>query len=129
MQTNWADTYTVHLSPDFSVNLPLLDIGDGFCIYSFDMTGEAQWNRVAAAQLKEKEIPPVRWIVEDLLPVGLAMIAAPPKYYKSYMALDLSVAVAVGQDGTGLFAFVNYNVGSVATLIKIIDAEGARDHE
>lgn len=43
--------------------------------------------------------------------------------------LRLPLAVAVGQDGTGLFAFVNYNVGSVATLIKIIDAEGARDHE
>lgn len=59
---------------------------------------------ITAAKLKEKEIPPVRWIVEDLLPVGLAMIAAPPKYYKSYMALDLSVAVAVGQDFLGFQA-------------------------
>ncbi len=54
---NWADSYTVHLSPDFSVRLPLLDIGDGFCIYSFDMTGEARWNRVAAAELKKKLAP------------------------------------------------------------------------
>ena len=51
---NWSDTYTVRLSPDFTVDLPLLDIGDGFCIYSFDMTGEAKWNREAAASLKEK---------------------------------------------------------------------------
>lgn len=50
----WANTYTVHLSPDFPVELPLLDIGDGFHIYSFDMTGEARWNREAAASLKEK---------------------------------------------------------------------------
>ena len=48
---NWSDKYTVHLSPDFSVDLPLLDIGDGFYIYSFDMTGEARWNREAAAQI------------------------------------------------------------------------------
>ncbi len=54
---NWSDTYTVHLSPDYSVELPLLDIGDGFCIYSFDMTGESRWNREAAAQLKEKLAP------------------------------------------------------------------------
>ena len=54
---NWSDKYTVHLSPDFSVDLPLLDIGDGFYIYSFDMTGEARWNREAAAQLKEKLAP------------------------------------------------------------------------
>ena len=50
----WSETYTVYLSPDYSVELPLLDIGDGFCIYSFDMTGEARWNREAAASLKKK---------------------------------------------------------------------------
>ena len=57
MENNWAKTYTVHLSPDFAVELPLLDIGDGFCIYSFDMTGEARWNREAAAQLAKKLAP------------------------------------------------------------------------
>ncbi len=50
----WEKTYRVHLSPDFSVELPLLDIGGGFCIYSFDMTGESQWNRVAAKELAKK---------------------------------------------------------------------------
>ncbi|MBR5743570.1 MAG: adenine phosphoribosyltransferase [Clostridia bacterium] len=51
---DWPNTYSVQLSPTFSVDLPLLDIGDGFFIYSFDMTGEARWNREAAAQLREK---------------------------------------------------------------------------
>ena len=37
--------------------------------------------------------------------------------------LRLPLAVAVGKGGEGLFAFVNYNVGSVMTLIKILDAE------
>ena len=36
--------------------------------------------------------------------------------------LRLPLAVAVGEAGEGLFAFVNYNVGSVATLIGVIDA-------
>jgi len=36
--------------------------------------------------------------------------------------LRLPLAVAVDEGGRGLFAFVNYNVGSVATLIKILDA-------
>lgn len=36
--------------------------------------------------------------------------------------LRLPLAVAVGEAGEGLFAFVNYNVGSVATLIRVIDA-------
>ena len=47
-------TYTIHLSEDYAVELDMLDIGDGFCIYSFDMTGECEWNRVAAEELLKK---------------------------------------------------------------------------
>ena len=54
---NWPQTHTVHLAPDYPVELPLLDIGDGFRIYSFDMTGEAEWNRVAARELLKKLAP------------------------------------------------------------------------
>lgn len=50
-------TYTIHLSPDYAVELPMLDIGGGFCIYSFDMTGECEWNRVAADELLKKLAP------------------------------------------------------------------------
>lgn len=38
--------------------------------------------------------------------------------------LRLPLAVAVGRRGEGLFAFVNYNVGSVNRLLQILDAEG-----
>ena len=48
------DTYTIHLREDFPVVLSKLDIGGGFCIYSFDMCGESEWNRVAAEQLLKK---------------------------------------------------------------------------
>ena len=48
------DTYTIHLSKDYPVVLNKLDIGDGFCIYSFDLCGESEWNRVAAKELLEK---------------------------------------------------------------------------
>ena len=44
----YPDTYTIHLSKDYPVELDKLDIGDGFCIYSFDLCGECEWNRVAA---------------------------------------------------------------------------------
>lgn len=54
---NWANTYRIHLASDYPVDLPLLDLGDGFCIYSFDMTGEAEWNRVAAKALLKKLEP------------------------------------------------------------------------
>lgn len=54
MKSAWPETHRVYLAPDYPVDIPLLDIGDGFHIYSFDMTGEAEWNRVAAAELKRK---------------------------------------------------------------------------
>lgn len=57
MQNHWPQTHTVYLAPDFPVPLSLMDIGEGFYIYSFDMTGEAQWNRVAAAELAKKLAP------------------------------------------------------------------------
>ena len=54
MQNTWPETHRVYLAPDCPVDLPLLDIGDGFRIYSFDMTGEAAWNRAAAESLRKK---------------------------------------------------------------------------
>ena len=47
-------TYTVRLSDECEAELQMLDIGDGFRIYSFDMTGEAKWNLEAAKELKKK---------------------------------------------------------------------------
>lgn len=51
---------------------------------------------VTAAELDKMDIPPIEWIVEKVLPVGLSMIGAPSKYYKSYMALGLCVAICNG---------------------------------
>lgn len=50
----WPEQWTVRLGPGYEIGLPLTDIGGGFFIYSFDMTGEAEWNRVAARSLSEK---------------------------------------------------------------------------
>ena len=51
---------------------------------------------VTAAELDNMDIPPIDWIVEKILPVGLSMIGAPSKYYKSYMALGMCVAICNG---------------------------------
>lgn len=51
-EDKWPEYWPIKLAPDYEISLPLIDIGGGFHIYSFDMTGEAEWNRVAASQLK-----------------------------------------------------------------------------
>lgn len=51
---------------------------------------------ISFAELEKKDIPPIKWVVQDLIPEGVGMIAAPPKSYKSYMMLHLGMCVAMG---------------------------------
>ncbi len=57
MQQQFPETWRVQLGPDYPVDLQRMDIGGGFYIYSFDMTGEAEWNRVASKELTRKLAP------------------------------------------------------------------------
>ena len=50
----------------------------------------------SADELEAAEIPPTQWIVSDLLPVGLNIIASPPKFGKSWMVLDLCECAVQG---------------------------------
>lgn len=42
------------------------------------------------------DLPPIHFVVEGFLPQGLAMLAAPPKFGKSWLCLSLCVEVARG---------------------------------
>ncbi len=47
-----------------------------------------------ARDLQKKEIEPIRWIIPGILPEGLAILAGKPKTGKSWLCLDLALAVA-----------------------------------
>jgi RecA-family ATPase len=49
-----------------------------------------------AADLQHEVFDPMRWIVPEILPEGLSMLAGKPKVGKSWLALDISTAVAIG---------------------------------
>jgi AAA domain len=49
-----------------------------------------------AADLQTKTFEPLRWIVPDIWPEGLSMLVGKPKVGKSWMALDVAIAVASG---------------------------------
>ncbi len=55
---------------------------------------------VTAAALLAAEFPPVRWTVEDVLPEGVFLLVAAPKIGKSWLSLQM--ALAVGDGGTVL---------------------------
>lgn len=47
-------------------------------------------------ELLKARFPEPRWIVKDLLPQGFTMLGGPPKVGKSWMALNLALAIATG---------------------------------
>ncbi|MBQ6909982.1 MAG: AAA family ATPase [Synergistaceae bacterium] len=47
-------------------------------------------------ELLKKEFPPVKWAVQGILPMGLSLLAGSPKIGKSFLSLQLSLAVALG---------------------------------
>jgi hypothetical protein len=50
-----------------------------------------------AAELQRRTFPPVSYCVPDLIPEGLTIIAGKPKIGKSWLALDICIAVAAGR--------------------------------
>lgn len=55
----------------------------------------------SARELSEMELPPIRHVVEGLLPMGMGVLVAKPKLGKSWMVLDLCLAVAQGEPFLG----------------------------
>lgn len=54
------------------------------------------WSTIDAATLDAMTFPAIRYIVPGLIPEGLTLLAGKPKFGKSYLALDIAVAVASG---------------------------------
>lgn len=57
---------------------------------------------ISQKDLLEKQIPPVKWIVEGMVPAnGLAILTAPPEHYKTWIMLVTAIAVAEGKNVFG----------------------------
>ena len=54
-----------------------------------------------AAELLSLALPPLRWIVPDLVPEGTTILAAPPKIGKSCLIYQIAVECAIGGDLLG----------------------------
>jgi len=65
---------------------------------------------VSAAELAKKSYPPVTFLVDGILPPGFALLSAPPKSGKSWLALYLCLCVASGKP------FLGFETHQCATL-------------
>lgn len=50
----------------------------------------------SASDLIAEDIPPLKWLIQDMLPEGLSILAGKEKSGKSFLALQLSHAIACG---------------------------------
>lgn len=63
--------------------------------------GGYELSLVSACELQNKVFPPIKWIVENLIPEGLTLFCGKPKLGKSWAALDLAFAVSDGSQFLG----------------------------
>ena len=56
---------------------------------------------ITSAELQKMEIPPTEFIIENILTPGLILLGAPPKTCKSYMCLQMCLAICQGEDFLG----------------------------
>ena len=56
----------------------------------------------SASDLMQMNLTPISWAVDNFLPQGLAILASPPKYGKSWFVLDLCLSVATGKPFLGM---------------------------
>ena len=60
------------------------------------------WRKgITAGELSTKTFKPLMWIVEDILPEGCYLLSARPKVGKSWLSLQISLAVSLGQSTLG----------------------------
>lgn len=51
------------------------------------------FNPISMTDLIDMDIPPIEFLVNDIFPKGLGILSAPPKYYKSFLALQVCIAI------------------------------------
>lgn len=56
---------------------------------------------VSGRELQKKDLPPIIYPIENMIPQGHTIVSAPFKYGKSWLALQMCLAVAQGSDFLG----------------------------
>lgn len=70
---------------------------------------------ISAKELSEMDLPPLQYIVDGLIPMGLGLLVAKPKIGKSWMILDLCLSVAAGEP------FLGYQTNQHGTLYLALE--------
>jgi len=58
---------------------------------------------ITAREIQKLDIPEIHWVIKDVLPEGLVILAGAPKIGKSWMALGFALSVTGGNKALGYF--------------------------
>lgn len=77
-------------------SIDLEDIQDQQIKFSdLQLVNPNKWKTKTTDELAAEEIPPIKWIIPELVPAGLTIIAGPPKIGKSFLCWNLAFAAAM----------------------------------
>ena len=88
-----AQTVPVRTEPIKEKPLTTTDASGKICV----LPKRKAWRPIRGDELEAMQIPEIQWVAKDLLPAGLAILASPPKYFKSFMAIHLCMCIASGE--------------------------------
>ncbi|SCH96757.1 DNA primase (bacterial type) [uncultured Ruminococcus sp.] len=75
---------------------------------------------ISATDLYKADLPPVKFIVKDILPEGTGMVSAPSKTGKSWLVLDMGLSVSAG------IPFMGYQTNQCGVLYLALEDSLAR---
>lgn len=87
---------------------------------------------ISLTDFLKKELPPNKWVIDNLIPEGMTILSSAPGQFKTYLLLALAKQISNGELGFGHFTlqkrnvlFVNEEMGERAMQdrIKTIDGE------
>lgn len=78
---------------------------------------------IRADELNSMQLEKPFFIVEEMLPIGLAIIASPPKYGKSWLVLDLCISAATGTK------FLGHTTNKIGVLYLALEDSNNRLQE
>lgn len=84
-----------------------------------------------ASEILAKRFDPLRWVVPKILPEGVFLLVASPKIGKSWLALQMALAVATGSDilgekaeqGAALYLALEDNDRRLQARLRELDAD------
>lgn len=75
---------------------------------------------ITATDLQKADLPPVQFLVDGILPVGTSLLSAASKIGKSWMVLDMGLAIAAGKP------FMGHNTKQAGVLYLALEDSQSR---